>query len=141
MWSLMASPLIFSGDMSKLDKFTLNVLCNNEVIDINQDILGRQAKILKYADNELIMVKDLEDGSKAAGLFYVSGNPPVPADYFEWDPQRLPKKIKISLNEIGMAGKSNVRDVWRQKSLGSFENTFEVDVPWHGVAFIKISKE
>ena len=137
MWSLMASPLIFSGDMAKLDKFTLNVLCNNEVIDINQDVLGCQAKILKYSDNELIMVKDLEDGSKAVGLFYVSGNPPVPADYFEWDPQRLPKKIKISLNEIGMAGKANVRDVWRQKSLGSFENTFEVDVPWHGVAFMK----
>ena len=141
MWSLMASPLIFSGDMAKLDKFTLNVLCNNEVIDINQDILGRQAKILKYSDNELIMVKDLEDGSKAVGIFYVSGNPPVPADYFEWDPQRLPKKIKISLNETGMAGKANVRDVWREKSLGSFENDFEVDVPWHGVAFIKISKE
>jgi alpha-galactosidase len=141
MWSLMASPLIFSGDMAKLDKFTLNVLCNNEVIDVNQDQLGRQAKILKYADNELIMVKDLEDGSKAAGLFYVSGNPPVPSDYFEWDPQRYPKKIKVNLKEIGIDGKANVRDVWRQKSLGSFENSFEIDVPWHGVAFLKITKE
>ena len=127
--------------MAKLDKFTLNVLCNNEVIDINQDVLGRQAKILKYADNELIMVKDLEDGSKAVGLFYVSGNPPVPADYFEWEPQMLPKKIKISLKDIGIDGKANVRDVWRQKSIGSFENTIEINVPWHGAAVVKISKE
>ena len=141
MWSLMASPLIFSGDMAKLDKFTLNVLCNSEVIDINQDTLGRQAKILKYADNELIMVKDLEDGSKAVGLFYVSGNPPVPADYFEWEAQRAPKKIKVSLTELGIEGKAEVRDVWRQKSLGSFESSFEADVPWHGVVYIKISKE
>lgn len=141
MWSLMASPLIFSGDMAKLDAFTLNVLCNNEVIDINQDILGRQAKILKYEDNELIMVRDLEDGSKAVGLFYVSGNPPVPSDFFEWDKERVPKKIKINLSELGIDGKANVRDVWRQKSLGSFENYFESDVPWHGVTFVKISKE
>jgi len=141
MWSLMASPLIFSGDMAKLDKFTLNVLCNNEVIDINQDALGQQAKILKYADNELIMVKDLEDGSKAVGLFYVSGNPPVPADYFEWEAQRAPRKIKVNLSELGINGKADVRDVWRQNSMGSFENTFEADVPWHGVVFVKISKE
>ena len=33
----MAAPLIYSGDMSKLDEFTLNVLCNPEVIEVNQD--------------------------------------------------------------------------------------------------------
>ena len=37
MWSLMAAPLIYSGDMSKLDEFTLNILCNTEVIEVNQD--------------------------------------------------------------------------------------------------------
>jgi alpha-galactosidase len=30
LWALMASPLFFSGDMTKLDEFTLNVLCNPE---------------------------------------------------------------------------------------------------------------
>ena len=45
MWCLMAAPLIFSGDMAKLDEFTLNVLCNAEVIDVDQDPLGKQARI------------------------------------------------------------------------------------------------
>lgn len=45
-WSLMATPLIFSGDMAWLDEFTLNVLCNSEVIDIDQDSLGKQGVIL-----------------------------------------------------------------------------------------------
>ncbi len=44
MWSLMASPLIFSGDMTKLDPFTLNVLCNSEVIDVDQDCPGPPGK-------------------------------------------------------------------------------------------------
>jgi len=40
MWSLMAAPLFFFGDMTKLDALTLNVLCNTEVIDIDQDSPG-----------------------------------------------------------------------------------------------------
>ena len=37
LWCLMASPLFFSGDMNRLDEFTLNVLCNAEMIEVNQD--------------------------------------------------------------------------------------------------------
>jgi hypothetical protein len=34
LWCLSAAPLFYSGDMGKLDAFTLNVLCNPEVIEI-----------------------------------------------------------------------------------------------------------
>ncbi len=141
MWSLMASPLIFSGDMAKLDVFTLNVLCNNEVIDINQDELGRQAKILKNESNELIMVKELVDGSKAVGLFHVTGNTNKPEDYFDWGERKTSIKIKVNASEIGVDGRFKVRDMWRQKDLGVFENSFEAEVPYHGVVFVKITQE
>ena len=75
LWSLMAAPLIFSGDMAKLDAFTLNVLCNAEVIAANQDPLGQQAKILRQTRDEFVLVKELEDGSKAVGLFNLSARP------------------------------------------------------------------
>ena len=48
-WSLMAAPLVFSGDMTRLDDFTLNVLCNAEVIGVDQDPLGRQARMVRIA--------------------------------------------------------------------------------------------
>jgi hypothetical protein len=41
-WALMASPLFFGGDMGRLDEFTVDVLCNAEVIDVDQDRLGKQ---------------------------------------------------------------------------------------------------
>ena len=53
--------------MTKLDPFTLNILCNAEVIDVNQDTLGKQARILRHTAGEFVLVKDLEDGSKAVG--------------------------------------------------------------------------
>ena len=49
--------------------FTLNVLCNHEVIDVDQDPLGHQARIVRQTDSEFVLAKDLEDGSKAVGLF------------------------------------------------------------------------
>lgn len=44
LWSLLSAPLLIGCDLSKLDDFTLNLLTNDEVIAINQDIMGRQAK-------------------------------------------------------------------------------------------------
>ena len=161
MWSLMAAPLIYSGEMSRLDPFILNVLCNHEVIDINQDILGKQARIISAAKDELVMAKEMENGSVAVGLFYVSGNAnseimdlvddeadgmsdemkkTVDAvDSFVWDNSPLPKKMIIKASDIGITGKFIVRDAWRQKDLGEFENTFETEVPFHGVKLLKIS--
>ena len=68
----MAAPLIFSGDMARLDPFTLNVLCNAEVIEVDQDTLGRQVRIVSHPQagtrlGAFVLLKDLEDGSKARG--------------------------------------------------------------------------
>lgn len=125
MWSLMAAPLIFSGDMARLDAFTLNVLCNNEVIEVNQDALGKQAAIQRNANNEFVMVKELEDGSKAVGLFNLDDQP---------------KKIALTWAELRIAGKISLRDLWRQKDLGVFEGGFEHSVPPHGVALLKLNE-
>jgi alpha-galactosidase len=124
MWSLMAAPLIFSGDMAKLDAFTLNVLCNAEVIEVNQDPLGRQAKILRETRKELVLVKELENGSRAIGLFNLA-------------PQ--PARLKVTWAELGLDGPQQVRDVWRQKDLSKARDNFSIEVPRHGVAFVRLT--
>jgi alpha-galactosidase len=123
LWCLMAAPLFFSGDMRLLDDFTLNVLCNAEAIEVNQDPLGRQAKPLVQDDETLILAKPMEDGSVAVGLFNLA---------------ELPRKVSIDWSLLGLQGKQRVRDVWRQKDLGEFEGRFAVDVPRHGVAMIRL---
>ena len=123
MWSLMASPLLFSGDMAKLDDFTLNILCNSEVIDIDQDLLGKQGKILRKTSLELILAKPLEDGSIAVGLFNLG---------------KAPRTISVDWKEIEKRGRMQVRDVWRQKDLGKFDDTFGTAVPAHGVVLVRV---
>src|SRR5499427_8377986 len=42
LWSLLAAPLFLGCDLSQLDPFTQRLLTNDEVLDVNQDPLGRQ---------------------------------------------------------------------------------------------------
>ena len=125
MWSLMASPLFFSGDMTKLDDFTVNVLCNSEVIDVDQDPLGRQGKVIRKSQQELILAKPLEDGSVAVGLFNLSEGPLT---------------ISIDWKDVAKSGKLAVRDVWRQHTIGSFAEGFKSQVAAHDVVLLRLIK-
>ena len=123
MWCLMAAPLIFGGDMARLDPLTLNVLCNAEAIDVDQDALGRQARIVRKTGNEFILVKDLEDGTKALGLFNLG---------------EAEATISAGWSDLGLSGRQQVRDLWRQKDLPAADEKFTATVPRHGVVFVKL---
>ena len=124
LWSMLSAPLLLGCDLSKLDAFTLNMLTNDEVIAIDQDPLGKQARLIINKDSVQVYVKDLEDGTKAIGIFNLkdSFNP-----------------ITLKWSDLGLAGKMLVRDVWQQKGLGAKPNDYVVTVPPHGVHLIKVT--
>jgi alpha-galactosidase len=123
LWCLMASPLFYSGEMGKLDPFTLNVLCNPEVIDIDQDPLGQSAAVAMTSDSTFLMVKDLEDGSKALGLF---------------NRGKSPAAVTASWAVLGLSGKQSVRDLWRQRDLPAADREFSAAVPPRGVLLVRL---
>jgi len=123
MWCLMAAPLIFSGDMTKLDDFTLNVLCNREVIAVDQDPLGQQARIARRNEDELILIKPLADGSRAVGLFNLS---------------EFPREISVTWEELGLSRAQRVRDLWPQSDLGVFETGISRQLGRHGVLLVRL---
>jgi alpha-galactosidase len=123
LWSIVSAPLIFSGDITRLDDFTLSLLTNDEVIEVDQDPLGKPGyRVYKNGDTE-VWAKQLEDGSCAAGLF-----------------NRGEKESDVTAywSDLRVSGKQSVRDLWRQKDLGGFRDKFTASVPRHGVVMIKI---
>ncbi|MFC1569447.1 putative Ig domain-containing protein [bacterium] len=126
LWSLLASPLLLGCDLTKMDDFTLNLLTNDEVLAVNQDILGKQARQILISDATQIWVKPLADGSLAVGLFNLSDDE---------------KSVSVDWTDLGISGKHQVRDLWRQMDLGIFNNVFETSVPIHGVVLIKLISE
>ena len=123
LWSLLASPLFLGCDLTKMDDFTLGLLTNDEVLEVNQDPLGKQAvRVYKEGDRE-VWAKDMEDGTKAVGLFNRS---------------YLPGKVEIPWKTLGLAEPQIVRDLWRQKDLGVFNDSFSAEVPRHGVVLVRV---
>ena len=123
LWCMSAAPLFYSGDMGQLDPFTLNVLCNPEVIEVDQDELGQCGRVVPVGKKTFLMVKDMADGSKAIGLF----NRGV-----------VPARVKAVWSELGLQGAQRVRDLWRQQDLGVFEQGFEAGVPRRGGVLIRV---
>jgi alpha-galactosidase len=125
LWCLVAAPLLLGNDLSELNEFTLNVLENDEVLAVNQDALGRQASTVFKEGDLRVLARDLEDGSKAVGLFNTSSNSVT--------------TVTVKWSDLKISGRQNVRDLWRQKDLGGFTDKFELTIPPHGAELVKIS--
>jgi len=125
LWALLSAPLLIGCDLTRLDDFTLSLLTNDEVLDIDQDHLVISALPVVKRQDYQIWVKTLEDGNIAVGLFNLT-------------PNEL--SITATWEELGIKGKQIIRDLWRQKDIGNFENKFETNVLPHGVVLLKIIK-
>jgi alpha-galactosidase len=125
LWSLLAAPLLIGCDLTKLDDFTLGLLTNDEVIAVDQDPAGFQARrILKLGDAE-VWAKTLEDGSRAVGLFNL-GEEEQP--------------VAISWHALELGGQQQVRDLWRQQDLGTMADGFTAKVARHGCMLIRVAR-
>lgn len=139
LWTLLAAPMLIGCPLERLDDFTLNLLTNDEVIAINQDTLGKQARQIFKKDGQQIWAKPLADQSWAVGLFYTGQYGKTPSEYFTWKGM-APQEVQLNWKDLSLLGKYRIRDVWRQKDLGIFDQSFKSEVPFHGVRLLKISK-
>jgi alpha-galactosidase len=123
LWCLVAAPLIFSGDITRLDDFTLGLLCNDEVIDVDQDPLGKPGRRISIDDTQEVWARDLENGAKSVGLF---------------NRGEMAATVTVKWADLGVNGNQTVRDLWRQKDLGQYQGEFKTTVPRHGVVMLRI---
>jgi alpha-galactosidase len=123
LWSVLDAPLVFGGDMTQLDDFTLNVLTNDEVIAVNQDVLGKQGVPVSKSGKLEVWLKPLEDGSKAVGLFNRGDED---------------SDVTVKWSDLSLQGEHKVRDVWRQKDLGAFKEDFHSKVGAHGAELLRV---
>lgn len=124
LWCLLASPLLIGCDMTQMDDFTLNLLTNDEVLEVNQDPLGKQARRISKDENVEVWAKTMADGSLAVGLF---------------NRGEFPAPVTVRWTELGLPAGSAVpvRDLWPQRDLGPVAGSFTATIPRHGVRLIR----
>lgn len=122
LWCLWGSPMIIGTPIERLDPFTLSLLANDEVLDVHQDPLGHQGR-RRLVDGAELVVKEMEDGSRAVGLFNAGD---------------VPAKVGFGFADLDLAGPQQIRDLWRQRDLGVHRQRFEADVQPHGVVLVRL---
>lgn len=112
LWCMLAAPLIVNSDIRNIDKETLALLTNTELLQINQDKLGKQATTISKNETVQILKKELSGGEVAICVFNRSDKPvtlslDIKKDLDLWFPFRsvrniLEQRSEKNLNKISL---------------------------------------
>lgn len=126
LWSIFRSPLMIGGNLLDLDKFTFQLLTNEQVLAVNQNSNNNHE--IRATENEIIWVADdPTSDAKYVAMFNVSDN--------------NMKQVKVTWAELGITGKQTIRNLWNNKNIGNYQVSFEASINPHGCGFYKISKK
>lgn len=129
MWCILVSPLLAGNDLRNMDKQTLDILTNKEVIALNQDPLVYQARRLKDDGDLEVWAKPMVStmsGDVAVVLLNRSNKK---------------SRMEFSLDSLGLIAEKGytMRDLWAKKDYSSSKGTAQsFDVPAHGVITLRI---
>ncbi|HZK34375.1 MAG TPA: glycoside hydrolase family 27 protein [Bacillota bacterium] len=128
LWCLMNSPLMIGCDIRNMSQSTQNILTNKEIIDINQDVEGRQAYTIRHWNDldMLIYIKPLNDGSYAFGFFNMSDDEREAALHF-WD-AGLPSSTGYGFS---------LRDVWTHEDIGIYKEGYKANLKAHACQVLR----
>lgn len=129
LWAISRSPLIFGGNLTKLDDFTRSLLTNKEILDINQTAVESKP------------VNNLPAGFGNARVWFASsGKGSVPDFYFAFfNLEDKPLTLHFRWNDVRLSfsGKHAATNLWDgSKSAPSEEMT--VELPAHGSAIYRV---
>ncbi|GAA2335999.1 glycoside hydrolase family 27 protein [Dactylosporangium salmoneum] len=118
LWAAMAAPLIAGADLTAAAPQTLADLANRDVIAVDQDPLGRPARLVSSSGGLDVLTRPLAGGDTAVVLFNETGA----AATIGWDPG---------------PGRYTVRDLWTGTTSGS-TGRIGATVPAHGAVMFRV---
>ena len=130
LWAIGRSPLIFGGDMTRLDEFTKEMLTNPEMLKVNQQSTNNRQ--LSRVNDLIVWVADVP-GSKDKYVAFFNAQGKESSDAIE-------SKISVDLTQLGFNKKAKVRDLWSHRDLGKFKGTFSQYIKRHGAGLYRISQ-
>ncbi|MFJ6567556.1 NPCBM/NEW2 domain-containing protein [Streptomyces sp. NPDC091292] len=127
MWSIMAAPLLIGSDLRKVPDSTFDILDNREVIAVDQDPLGKQGAVLTSEGGRWVVVKEMQDGSRAIALF---------------NETNTAQRISTTATAAGLphASAYTLRDLWKHRSYNT-AGAISATVPAHGTVLLRVTAD
>lgn len=127
LWGIFKSPLIMGGNMPENDDWTLSLLTNSEYMKMHRESTNAH----QYLRNE--------KNGRGEIIWTSNGKKCKYAALFNTDNKA--KKLLLNLADILMPDeKYEIYDIWANKSLGCFKNTFKAEIEPHGAGLYKITR-
>jgi alpha-galactosidase len=123
MWAIFRSPLMFGGDIPTSDSFTIDLLTNREVLDVNQH--SEHGREVYRTEDTICWTADVP-GSSAKYLTVSNIG----------DTER---EVKLPWQSLGIAAKKvAIRDLWTHQDVLS-SDTFAMPLRAHASVLLKVS--
>ena len=127
LWSIFRSPLMFGGDLPSNDAFTLSLLTNRDVLEVNQR--SKNNRELFVRGNVIAWTADaMRGGDKYLAVFNIADD-------------TVAAPVTVSLKEIGLNGNGRVEDLWKNENLGVVQHELQTTVPRHGAKLFRLSPQ
>lgn len=139
LWCMMAAPLILGNDIRKFvdgnnepvkENPTLKIVTNKNLINIDQDPLGKACKRIKRTPSVDILARPLQNGDVALCLF----NKGSSRRTVTYDINALADDEYLSFRKT--PGKYEVHELWSDEWFN--DNTINATLPKHGVKVYRI---
>jgi alpha-galactosidase len=123
LFAIFRSPLMFGGNLPDNDEFTVSLITNKNILDVNRHSLNNKQL---FAENDIIAwtADDPQTGDKYVALFNASDLPEA--------------EISVKFEQLGLNGTHTVKDLWTGEELGKFTDSFSSKIKKHGAGLYRI---
>ncbi len=120
LWAVFRSPLFFGGELRLTDNYTLSLVTNPEVINVNQN---SEKPLFVYNNGGIAVWQTKIENCTAVAVFNLSDEE---------------KHYKLSFSDLGIENVRAVRDLWARKDIPKCENDVAVSLKPHSSEFFEI---
>lgn len=120
LWAVFRSPLFFGGELRLTDNYTLSIVTNPEVINVNQN---SEKPLFVYNKGGIAVWQTKIENCTAVAVFNLSDEE---------------KHYRLSFSDLGIENVRAVRDLWARKDIPKCENDVAVSLKPHSSEFFEI---
>ncbi len=120
LWAVFRSPLFFGGELRLTDNYTLSLVTNPEVINVNQN---SEKPLFVYNKGGIAVWQTKIENCTAVAVFNLSDEE---------------KHYKLSFSDLGIENVRAVRDLWARKDIPKCQNDVAVSLKPHSSEFFEI---
>lgn len=127
LWAILSAPLLLGFDLGHAPQPLLELLSNPEVIAVNQDPAGNQARLVSTEGDVQVLVKPLSARGERAVVLFNRGEAPARAEV-----DAVGLKLAPGLPY-------RARDLWRRQDLPAGNAPLRFELEPHGAVMLKVS--